>query len=238
MPSTHRRRSRRWRGPSGTARCPPGSCRRKPADQPSNRSPRHGRGTRWTGRWSPFPGIRAPRNRAHTCSVGEVLPSQQVVGILRQPRPAIPRFEDRHRRDRASSARRRMRLTSSRRMFSRSESSVTAVLGCLFPRSRKRRHFGDDLGWHLNFGFFFLIWRPVNLRPLRWSERIPDDNGFSRGPARRLRNGIRHGLLRGPSGQMTVTEPHYLPLARPDSHQSGSNAGGVDRHARFACARR
>ena len=67
----------------------------------------------------------------------------------------------------ASSASRRIRLTSSRKMFSRSESSVTAVLRCLFPRSRKRRHFGDDLGWHLNLGFFFLIWRPVNFRHLR-----------------------------------------------------------------------
>ena len=52
------------------------------------------------------------------------------------------------------------------RCSSGSESSVTAALDCLFPRSRKRRHFGDDLGWHLNFGFFFLIWRPVNFRLL------------------------------------------------------------------------
>jgi hypothetical protein len=96
-----------------------------------------------------------------------------------------------------SSASRRMSVTWVHRMLSRSESSVTAVLGCLLPRSRRRRHFGDDLGWHLNLGFFFLILRPVNFRPLRWFERILDDDGFSRGPARRLRHWVGRSLLSG-----------------------------------------
>ena len=81
----------------------------------------------------------------------------------RVPPPREYRLDDVRRQQREP----QIRLTSSRKMFSRSESSVTAVLRCLFPRSRKRRHFGDDLGWHLNLGFFFLIWRPVNFRHLR-----------------------------------------------------------------------
>jgi hypothetical protein len=82
-------------------------------------------------------------------------------------------------------------------MFFRLGEPVTAVLGCLFPRSRKRRHFGDDFGWHLHFGVFFLIWRPVNFRTLRFLKRILDDDGFSGGPARRLGHGIGHGLFEG-----------------------------------------
>ena len=97
----------------------------------------------------------------------------------------------------ASSASRRIRLTSSRKIFSCSESSVTAVLGCLFPRSRKRRHFGDDFGWHLNLGLIFLIWQPVDLRPSRRPRRILDDDRFGRRPARRLGQGIGHGILDG-----------------------------------------
>jgi hypothetical protein len=79
------------------------------------------------------------------------------------------------------------------------------VLGCLFPGSRRRWHFGNDLGWHLNLGFFFLIWSSVYFRPLRWWGRILDDDEFSRGPARRLRHGIGHGLFKGAWTVWTAT---------------------------------
>ena len=130
-------------------------------------------------------------------SIGFVLPSHPVLTPascnLRPVGPALAKLSDEAGRALPLSALLERRRRA--RCFSGSESSVTIVLGCLFPRSRRRRHFGDDLGWHLNLGFFFLIWRPVNFRLLRRSGWILDDDGFSGRTARRLGHGIGHGLF-------------------------------------------
>ena len=160
-------------------------------------------------------------------SIGFVLPSHPVLTPascnLRRVGPALAKLSDEAGRALPLSALLERRRRA--RCFSGSESSVTIVLGCLFPRSRRRRHFGDDLGWHLNLGFFFLIWRPVNFRLLRRSGRILDDDGFSGRPARRLGHGIGLVSLRMPC---TVWADDRDRAASPAACPAGSSSIWVE----------
>jgi hypothetical protein len=73
-------------------------------------------------------------------------------------------------------------------------SGRAAVRGTSSLLSRATVRMRPPLRWN-RMGFVFLIWRPVDFRPVRWLKRILDNDGFSRGPTRRLRHAIGHGLL-------------------------------------------